>query len=402
MSAPAKEPGSMQSVDMDDAAAVKGTCDERYARVRDAFEDGLRQGHDRGGSVAVIVDGETVVDLWGGWDDEAHTRPWQRDTIVNCWSTTKGVVALCAAMLVDRGELDYDEKVATYWPEFAAAGKGDVRVHHLLTHSAGLPGIRQPQLPVEAFWDWDRMTTLLAAEEPWWEPGTMHGYHAFTYGFLVGEVVRRVTGRTIGQFVREELAGPLHADFWIGVPAGELGRISDLTNPPFVPENPLNAALQDPTSLTSRVLANPPMAPDYARCNDTGWRLAEVPAANGHGNAKGVAQIYSVLANDGIVDGRRYLSAEAIDRATTLQREGVDAFTTVPHSWAMGFLLNLTSWIRPTSAAFGHPGAGGSIGVADRARRMAFGYAMNRMLDEVPDPRWPRLVAAAIDSVDGG
>ena len=207
-------------------ATVHGECDERFAGVRSLLQGNLQRGADVGASVAITLDGEMVVDLWGGWADEARTRPWEADTITNVWSTTKTMTNLCALVLADAGELDLDGPVAKYWPEFAAAGKADrVLVRHLLAHTAGLPGWAEP-ITVEDLYDWEKATGLLAAQEPWWEPGTASGYHAVTQGYLVGELVRRVTGQSLGTFFRERLAGPLGADFHIGLDPAHIDRVA--------------------------------------------------------------------------------------------------------------------------------------------------------------------------------
>jgi len=235
-----------------------------------------------------------VVDLWGGHADSARTRPWERDTIVNVFSTSKAMTALCALILVDRGQLDLDAPVARYWPEFAVAGKERITTRHLLTHSAGLAAIRQP-LPTAALYDWHRMTAALAAEAPWWEPGSASGYHALTYGYLVGEVVRRITGTTLGAFFREEVAARLPADFHIGLAPSEDARVAEMV--PATAEETAAAgpaAVVDPESLFGRVLGNPPMRAEFA--NQPAWRRAEIPAANGHGNARSVARVMAILA----------------------------------------------------------------------------------------------------------
>jgi len=210
---------------------LHGSCDDAFSAVKEAFHANFTDHDELGAGLCVIADGRTVVDLWGGFADVERTRPWERDTLVNVWSTTKGLVALCAQLLVERGQLDVDVPVATYWPEFAAAGKEELPVRYLLSHRAGLTGAREP-LTVEDLYDWDRMTTVLAATEPWWTPGEVSGYHAFTFGYLVGEVIRRVSGRSPGQFFAEEVAGPLGLDAFIGLPASEHGRVAELTMAP--------------------------------------------------------------------------------------------------------------------------------------------------------------------------
>ncbi len=212
-------------------SVVEGTCDSRFKALADVFAAQIESGEDLGASLALTIDGEPLVDLWGGWTDEARTRPWGHETIVNVWSTTKTMTALSALVLVDRGELDVDEKVSTYWPEFAANGKEDIEVRHLLGHTSGVSGWAQP-VQMEDLYDWERSTSMLAAQAPWWKPGTASGYHALNLGHLVGEVVRRVDGRRLGQFFAEEIAGPLGADFHIGLDPREFGRVADVIPPP--------------------------------------------------------------------------------------------------------------------------------------------------------------------------
>ncbi|WP_107473863.1 serine hydrolase domain-containing protein, partial [Streptomyces griseiscabiei] len=280
---------------------VRGHCEARFEAVRDAFEENFGAREELGAAVTVTLGGETVVDLWGGWADAARTRPWERDTVVNVWSTTKGATALCAHVLVDRGLLDLDAPVAAYWPEFAAAGKEDVRVRHLLSHRSGLAGPREP-LSFEQLLDWELTVKRLAAQEPWWEPGTQSGYHAMTFGFLVGEVVRRVSGLLPGAFLAREIAGPLGIDFTIGLPEAEAGRVAELVHPPAASTSEQAAIFAQLTPTALSALANPLVG--AAEANSPAWRAAEVPAANGHGTARAVAALYGILALRGSWGGR--------------------------------------------------------------------------------------------------
>jgi CubicO group peptidase (beta-lactamase class C family) len=360
------------------APDIHGSCDRRFEKVRDAFAANFAAGREIGASFAATIEGELVVDLWAGSADAAQTRPWQRDTIVNVFSTTKAMAALVAHVLADRGVLDLDAPVARYWPEFAANGKESIPVHWLLSHRAGLAALRAP-LPTEALWDWTRMTDALAAEKPWWEPGTKNGYHAITYGYLVGEVVRRVAGRTLGAFFRDEIARPLGADFYIGLPAGEHARAGDMVAPTAAEnETAGEAARVDPESLLGKTLSNPPVTPSVA--NRAEWRAAEIPAANGHGNARSVARVMAVLACGGSVGGRRFLGADAIARATTEQCHDVDLVLGVPLRWGMGLMLSSDLLpLSPDRSAFGHGGWGGSLGIAVPTARLSWSYVMNKM-----------------------
>ncbi|AZP15804.1 class A beta-lactamase-related serine hydrolase [Streptomyces aquilus] len=376
---------------------VQGHCDERFAAVRTAFEENFRDRGELGAAVAVTVDGRTVVDLWGGWADAARTRPWERDTLVNVWSTSKGPTALCAHVLADRGLLDLDAPVATYWPEFAAAGKEKVLVRHLLSHRAGLAGPREPH-SLQELYDWEFTTRRLAATEPWWEPGTQSGYHALTYGFLVGEVVRRVSGLLPGAFLRREVTGPLGIDFSIGLPEKEYGRAAELEHmaPPANGQQGAAAVQLPPLALAA--LANPLMG--AADANSAAWRAAEIPAANGHGTARAVAQLYGVFACRGTWDGRRVLSPEAAERV----REGQGSCRDLVLGAGLGrdTEVALGLWLSgdggsygPNPRAFGHDGFGGSCGLADPEAGVSLGYVMNRMGPRIADdPRKTALVEA--------
>jgi len=360
--------------------AIEGTCDARFARVRDAFADNFATHDELGAGVAVVLDGQTVVDLWGGHADVGRTRPWRHDTLVHVYSTTKGVVALAAHLLADRGLLDLDAPVARYWPEFAAAGKGAVPVHHLLSHRVGLPAVRSP-LPPGALFDWPVMTAALAAETPWWEPGTRFGYHILTYGFLVGEVIRRVSGRSVGSFVRAEIARRLGVEFAIGLTTGEEMRAAEIIPLPAsdpAEGGPIVRALSDPESMIGRMVFNPPMVPEMVNTHE--YRAAEIPAANGHTTARAVARIYGCLARGGELDGARLLRRETLARAVTEQVAGEDEALGWPTRLGMGFLLRTPEWcMGPSPRAFGHPGAGGSVGFADPDARLGFAYTPSRM-----------------------
>jgi CubicO group peptidase (beta-lactamase class C family) len=368
---------------------VQGHCDARFGEIREIFERSFDGDEEIGAAICFVLDGETVVDLWGGHYDAERTRPWERDTIVNTYSTTKGLTAICAHQLVERGVLDLDLPVARYWPEFAAAGKGDIPVRWLLSHQAGLPAVRK-RLPDDAVLRWDVMTEALAAQEPWWEPGTKHGYHALTYGFLVGEVIRRVSGVSVGQWLHGHVTGPLDADYHIGFGPEHDARTADLIGNLFakpgadIPELPgplgqMMKDMTDPTTMTGAAFNNPPRGAD--RVNTRDWRAAEVPAANGHGSARALARIYGALARGGEIDGVRILQPESIERARTEQAFGPDAVLgQLPMRFGLGFMLRHDFMpLSPSPNAFGHPGAGGSIGMADPDAKVGFGYVMNKM-----------------------
>ncbi|WP_112467568.1 serine hydrolase domain-containing protein [Streptomyces triticisoli] len=376
---------------------IHGHCDPRFAAVRTAFEENFRDRGELGAAVAVTVGGETVVDLWGGWADAARTRPWERDTLVNVWSTTKGPTALCAHVLADRGLVDFDAPVAAYWPEFAAAGKEKVLVRHLLSHRAGLSGLREPHSLADLY-DWELTCARLAATEPWWEPGTRSGYHALTYGFLVGEVVRRVSGLLPGAFLEREVTGPLGVDFTVGLPEQEAGRVAELVHAPAARSGEQAAVFARLAPAAIAALTNP--AVGAAQANTPGWRAAEIPAANGHGTARAVAALYGVLAGRGTYDGRRVLSPEAAERVREGQGSCRDlvlgaGFERETEAGLGLWLSGPNGSYGPNPRAFGHDGFGGSCGLADPEAGVSLGYAMNRMGPHIADdPRKMALVKA--------
>ena len=353
--------------------SVGGFTRDKFAAVRDTFETNLANGTDVGASFCATVDGETVVDLWGGWADEAKTRPWEKDTIVNVYSTTKTMTALSALILADRGDLDFDAPVARYWPEFATNGKDRVKVSHLMSHAAGLSGWKET-ITTEDLYDWEKVTTLLAAQAPYWEPGTAPGYHALTQGYLVGEVVRRITGRSLGTFFREEVAEPLGADFHIGLPASEDHRVAELIPPPRG-EAVGDGAGQTP--LQANMSNNPGI--DVSATRTRGWRGAEIPAAGGTANARSIAEIHTILANGGVAKGKRFMSEAGCRKALELQIEGDDLILGRPARFGMGFGLagGVVPLPSPNTIYWG--GYGGSLAIIDMDARTTFGYAMNRM-----------------------
>ena len=359
---------------------VHGTCDARFAPVRELFEAQLAMPDELGAAVAVTIGGRRVVDLWGGSADAARTREWTPDTVVNLFSTTKGMAALCAHRLADQGRLDLDAPVARYWPEFAQADKGAIPVRWLLDHSAGLPAVEKP-LPQGTMSNWAAMTEALAEQAPFWTPGAEHGYHALTYGWLVGEVVRRVSGRSIGAYFRDEIAGPLGADFWIGTPPEVDDRVAELVMAAPQPGETANLMMEilakaKPYGI--KAFMNP--LPGPGGFNGRDWRGAEIPAANGHGSARALARIYGAVATS-TQDGVSILSREAVDRARTVQRSGPDnVLPLLDTKFGLGFQIGTDAEpIGPNPRAFGHSGMGGSLGFADPEASLGFGYAMNRM-----------------------
>lgn len=380
------------------ATEIHGTCAKGFEAVRDAFAANFEEHGEIGASLAVQRDGEMVVDLWAGSADLEGERPWQRDTIANVYSTTKGVVAILAHRLVEEGRLDLDKPVAHYWPEFAQAGKEAIPVRDLLSHRCGLPALRE-LLPPEALYDWDAMTAALAAEKPWWEPGTAHGYHAATYGWLLGEVIRRITGRSVGTLLREEVAEPLGIDFQIGLAETEDARCADLSPPPLdvrpVGEpNLMELILSDPTSITALAFINPPSLSMPGTVNSREWRGAEIPGANGHGTARALASLYGAIAVGGDVGGVHVLGPEAAAAAAVEHSAGPDLVLRLNTRFGLGFMLSQPGCrFGPNQGAFGHPGAGGSVAFADPKARVGFSYVMNRMGPYIlMDPRATALV----------
>ncbi len=386
---------------------IKGTCKDGFQRVKDAFAANFADHGEVGASLAVMVDGELAVDLWGGYADGALTRPWERDTIVNTFSTTKGMTAICANRLIEQGKLDPEAPVAKYWPEFAQAGKDKLPVKYLLNHQAGLPAVSE-MMPLETSYQWQPLVDALAAQKPWWEPGTRHGYHAITFGSLVGEVIRRISGMSVGTYFRKEVAEPLGIDFWIGFGPELDSRCGEMIPAPFQappPGHPLFAAFANPQSVTFKTFMLSPlpmMNPNYMNTRE--WRAAEVPAANGHGNARALATVYGALARGGEVGGVQVLQRETIEDARKEQSNGEDAVLMIPSRFGRGFFLELPEYaLTPNTTLFGHPGLGGSFGLADPEAKVGIGYAMNKMYlppDMISlDPRWETILSSLYESL---
>ena len=349
---------------------VQGTTTDKFAGLIDHFEKSLESGNDLGASIAVYHHEELVADLWGGYRDEARTLPWDRDTLVNVWSTTKTMTFLVALMLYDRGELDFNAPVATYWPEFAAHGKEAIEVRHVMNHCAGLSGWQVEMTP-ENLADWELSTGLLADQEPWWQDRALTGYHAATQGFLIGEIVRRITGATVGQFFKAEVAEVLDVDFFIGLPEAEEHRVS-LTIPP--PRE--NFEGDAPDSIRVRTLKNlndVAVSPQHRW-----WRAAEIPAANGHGNALSVATVQQVIANNGQVNGHRFFSEKTGDMVFQRQAGGVDQVLGVDLSFGLGYgLASSYAPVGPRTCFWG--GFGGSLIMMDQDLGLTVSYMMNKM-----------------------
>jgi CubicO group peptidase (beta-lactamase class C family) len=399
---------------------IDGFVADGFEAVRDAFAANFERHGEVGAGFALYVEGECVVDLTGGVTRPGGEEPYGRDHLQLVFSTTKGATALCAHLLAQRGELDLDAPVTRYWPEFAAHGKGDVPVRWLLSHQVGLPDVDRPMTYEETL-AWDPVAEALAASAPLWEPGTRHGYHAVTYGWLVGEVVRRVSGRSLGQFFAEEVAGPLGLEFWIGLPEEHHDRVVPIL-PMEMPEGlglcggdggpaggqavgerpsmvKLLEQLMGPDSLVARALTAPggALASEGAFNDPALWR-AELPAANGIGNARSVARMYAAMVSE--VDGIRLLNDDTVARAIEVQTSGPDAVLMFEIPFGLGFMRNSAFSPMGSEHGFGHYGAGGSLGFADPQRRIAGGYVMNQMqMGIAGDPRTAGLLAATYASL---
>jgi CubicO group peptidase (beta-lactamase class C family) len=358
-------------------AQAGGRWDPRFRAVRDAFQENFSDRGELGAAVSVIVDGHLVAELSGGWREPGRT--WNADTLVNVFSVGKGVLATCLARLMGQGLLDPDALVSAYWPEFAVAGKAAVTVRELLSHQAGLPALRAPLAPGSML-DWHFITDALAAEEPWWPPGTGHGYHVNTFGFLGGELLRRITGMMPGEFLRREITGPLSADLHIGLTPADFGRVAEFRWPD-VPTAAVPADQRVPgTQMALNAYFNPPDFSGAGVVNTAAWRSAQIPSANAHATATGIARLYAPLAGGGgtIVD------ASALAAATRQQVYGDDLVLRRPSRFGLGYqLTHPEREFGPGPACFGHFGAGGSVGFCDPDARLAFGYVTNQM-----GPRW--------------
>jgi CubicO group peptidase (beta-lactamase class C family) len=354
---------------------IGGSCDERFEAVRTALRQNIDSGEELGASIAVDVDGDIAVDIWGGYCDEARSVPWSRDTITNVWSSTKTVTSLAVLMLADRAELDIDAPVSRYWPEFGANGKQDVLVRHLLSHTSGVSGLEQPAV-VEDLYDWEKCTARYASQAPWWPPGTASGYHALNFGHLAGEVLKRITGKTLRQFVADEIAGPLGADFQIGAIESDWSRIAPVVPPPPLP---MDFGALGPDSVAVKTLTGP--FADAAVANTARWRGADIGAANGHGNARSVARVMSVISRGGEVDGVRLLRPETIELIFREQANDVDLVLGVPLRRGIGYglpRLDTIPYIPDEKICF-WGGWGGSVIIMDIGRRLTVSYMMNKM-----------------------
>lgn len=367
---------------------IHGSADPAFAALAAEFERNFADRGDVGAALSLAIDGRPVVDLWAGSLDAAGQRPWAADSVVNVWSTTKAIGALCFAMLVERGACAYDAPVVRWWPEFAAHGKDGVTIAMLLSHQAGLCSFRDPAV-VEDFYDQPAAAARLAASEPLWPPGSRSGYHAISIGVLAGELFRRIEGRSLGAFIAAELSAPLGLDLTLGLPVSEEARRAEMIAPPELATSNMTTDL-NPSQAAAYL--NPVIEPLLP--NTPAWRACELVSANGFSNARSLARLF------GEVAAGRLLSPQTLAQATALRISGVDEVLGVPARWAAGFLLNTDGLYGPSEATFGHSGWGGSFALVDPDRKFALAYTMNRMgTDLVGDPRDVALIAAAYEGL---
>ncbi|MFX1406220.1 MAG: serine hydrolase domain-containing protein [Promethearchaeota archaeon] len=375
---------------------IHGYCDDRFEKVKETFAKNFQLGLEIGASFAVMLEGKMVVDLWSGFTDAAQTQPWQEDTIVNVFSTTKVMTALCVHILVDKGLIDLDAPVANYWPEFAQAGKKELPVRYLLSHTAGLPGFDK-EINIDVLYDWNQIVDLLASQKPWWKPGSRSGYHSITFGYLLGEIIRRVTGKSVGTFFMEEVAQPLNIDFHIGLSEEDQSRVAEIIPPDDSVSKFKMFLFKLFFKTTFKVMFNPVLLnKDF---NSPNWRAAEIPASNGHGNARSIAKVGAVIACGGQLDNKRILSFPTIENAIKEQIHGRDiVIFRQPKSWGLGFGLSHDIYLQGPRS-FYWSGLGGSYCIMDLEKKLSISYAMNKMrlFDE---PRGESLAQAVWDVIN--
>ena len=378
---------------------IGGRCDPRFSAVRDAFACNFTDHSEVGAAVCIVVDDRVVTDLWAGSADQAGTRPWGPDTLVNVFSVGKAMIATCVARLIGQGRLDAEAPVISYWPEFGAAGKDNVTVAQVLCHQAGLPAVRAP-LPDGAMLDWVAMTTALEQQEPWWTPGAELGYHVNTFGFLAGELVRRVSGETPGAFLRNHVTGPINADVHIGLAEREDGRVAELSwdlGPQWSGDR---STLSEAQLMEYCAYFNPSGISGIGVVNTRAWRAAEIPSTNAHATARGVARVYHALVCGGALDGTRLVDEGALRDSVAERARGEDLILHKPARFGLGFQLTQPERpLGPNQSAFGHFGAGGSLGFADPDAGVAFGYVMNHMGPRWQNPRNRGLIDALYASL---
>ena len=354
---------------------IHGECDPQFSKVKETFEKLYQEDREIGSCFAVYKDGNPLINLWGGFQDKDKTKPWQKDNLVTVYSTTKGVAAFCIALAMEKGLLKYEEKVSTYWPEFSPNGKEDITVGMLMSHQAGIcsPETRN----VDDYYNQNLMAEKLAGMTPIWEPGKASGYHSMTFGWLTSELILRVTGKSLGTFFREEVGDRYEIDFFIGLPESEDHRVAELV--PFDIIRNENSEQQQ-VELTDAQKSQRNSAGTLDIHNTKEWRQAEIPSANGQGNAGGLAKLYSLIVPGD--NSLKLLKDDTVNQMTTMQIEGRDLVLAVQVRWGVGFILNKHKIIYgPVEGAFGHSGYGGSCAFGDPENKIGVSYVMNRMLD---------------------
>jgi CubicO group peptidase (beta-lactamase class C family) len=382
----------MQELQME--IEVQGKTDPSFNDVKTSFAS-LWQTIEVGASLCVYFQGEKVIDLWGGFTDRDQSLSWQADTLVNVYSASKGIAAFAFAILVDEGKIKYEDLVATHWPEFGASSKHKITVAQLLSHQGGLCGIETP-LIVSDLYDWDKMVNLLAAQKPLFEPGTAAAYHAVSWGYLIGELIRKLTGKTIGTFIREKICEPLDADFYLGLPDSALCRYAPLIGPNHMRNKGLSKPKDEKPAINPKLfklaLMNPAISPFKDACSEP-WRKAEIPASNGHSSARGLAKIYAAMANNGILNGVKICSQDSLHQARQVEVEHQkDLVLGTVIRRSRGFILNSDQNYGPSPTSFGHAGAGGSMAFADPELNLSFAYTMNQMQNDAHLPRYKSLI----------
>lgn len=373
------------------AAPIQGQCDTRFATVRDAFAANFSKGLEQGAALAVYHHGKLVIDLWGGFRDAAGREPWQSGTMACMMSVAKGMTTLCMGILHERGQLDLDARVVKYWPEFGQAGKDAVTVRQALGHLAGIPVLDTAQ--EGDFYDWQKMIHAIERQAPLWPPGTNQVYHSSTLGHIAGEILRRITGKSLGRFLRDEVSEKIGADYFIGLTPAEQARCAAMIPSP---RNVVTAAkLGDQTTIAGRMWRPLPKDEDF---NSTAWRASEIPSVNGHGTAKGVARIYGAVSNGGSIDGVRVIDADGLAPFLVVpEKSGKSEGSGLTLRMGLGFMLNSPPhrYMGSSMRAFGHSGAGGAQSFADPDNAIGFCYAPNRMHDGSDmDPRAHSLIEA--------
>jgi CubicO group peptidase (beta-lactamase class C family) len=350
---------------------VKGQCNEQFGRVKDLFQELHTSGKEKGSSYAVYKDGEAIIDIWSGYSDADETKPWERNNLATVWSTTKGVAAITCALAVERGLLDYSEKVSYYWPEFSVNGKEDITVEMLLSHQAGICGAQTDE--VNDYYDQELMASKLANMKPIWEPGTASGYHSMTFGWLTTELIKRVTGKTLGVYFREEIGNDRDIDFYIGLPESEENRVAEMI--PFSKEDNNQNENAEPNDAQKASGSGPNLLKPQ---NTRAWRAAEIPSANGQGSAYGLAKLYSLIVPSD--PSLKILKDSTVDAMTRSRIEGRDMVLGVVTRWGAGFIMNKHKVIYgPVEESFGHSGFGGSCAFGDPKNKLGISYVMNKM-----------------------